>query len=93
MIITIADMRKEVMEDLNICYETDIPTDTLDEVLKRIDERICQCECHVDGSNIMEFHPCCELSGQKYMVGESIDNDRLDALIRLHRVKHLMIEE
>jgi hypothetical protein len=29
-------------------------------------QRICNSECHQDGSNIMEWMDCCVMCGQKY---------------------------
>jgi hypothetical protein len=30
-------------------------------------KKICKCECHVEGREIMEFMPCCKFCGEKYI--------------------------
>jgi hypothetical protein len=43
----------------------------------------CKCQCHQDGTDVVQGHPCCQLYGEKYLnANGSIDIDRLEALWR-----------
>ena len=49
--------------------------------------RICECECHRDGNNMMHFEACCGWCGQRYISTDGVvDVARFGALVMARRL-------
>jgi hypothetical protein len=51
-----------------------------------MEEKICDCECHKDGTELIHFMSCCFLCGQKYIFADGkIDMVRYEKLKKEHQ--------
>lgn len=51
-------------------------------------EKICTCDCHKEGVDILHFMPCCQLTYQKYIEKDgSINHGKLFRILNPEQPK------